>query len=71
MLEAEPMRAEIHMIGFCVALFTLRDAGDPSAAAAFATHRARLAAVRAANPEDDVGEAYVSLPWNRAVMAAE
>jgi hypothetical protein len=69
LLAAEPMRAELHMIGFSVALRALRDAGDPGAGAAFAAHRARLTAVRDANPETGLGDAYLTLPWNRAVLA--
>jgi hypothetical protein len=66
-LEAESMRAEFQMIGITIALVTLRDAGDPGAGDALAAQRARLAAIRAAN-EPEIGDAYLSLPWNRAAL---
>ncbi len=65
----EVLRAELHLLGIAVALFALRDAGAADVDRLFAEHRARLAAIAAMNHDGELVDAFLSLPWNRAVLS--
>jgi hypothetical protein len=68
-LVVEHMQAELHLIGLSVALIAMRDVGAAGVADLLASHRAHLVAIAAQN-SPEVGAAFLSLPWNDAVMTA-